>query len=296
MRKLTFLSIYILVIGLFFGCQENEDTPQIAATTLPVYEFTSTLCEGTGLSVARVVTEDVSCLHDYTLQVSQMRMIESAQVVVLSGAGLEDFLEFSSLHTIDASKDIPLLEGACHHHTEHADHDEDHDAHHHEYDAHIWLSPVNAKRMAENICAGLSAQFPENADCFQENLKNLTAQLNALESYGNRSLSQLKGRELITFHDGFAYLADCFQLNILEAVEEESGSEASAAELISLIELVNEHQLSAIFTERSGSTSAASVIAAETGTTIYTLDMAMSGSSYFDAMYHNIDTLKEALG
>ena len=28
----------------------------------------------------------------------------------------------------------------------------------------------------------------------------------------------------------------------------------------------------------------------------FSLDMAMAGDSYFEAMYHNIDTIKEALG
>ncbi len=55
------------------------------------------------------------------------------------------------------------------------------------------------------------------------------------------------------------------------------------------------HALPAIFTERSGSSSAAGVIAAETGANIFTLDMAMAGDSWFAAMYQNIDTLKEAL-
>ena len=40
----------------------------------------------------------------------------------------------------------------------------------------------------------------------------------------------------------------------------------------------------------------AEMIAAETGCKLYALDMAMSGDSYFTAMYHNIDTIKEALG
>ena len=78
-------------------------------------------------------------------------------------------------------------------------------------------------------------------------------------------------------------------------MEEESGSEASARELIHLIEEVEHHSLPAIFTERSGAESAASIISRETGTKQYVLDMAMAGDSYFDAMYHNIDTLKEAL-
>ena len=40
---------------------------------------------------------------------------------------------------------------------------------------------------------------------------------------------------------------------------------------------------------------AASIIAKEAGINTYALDMAMSGNSYFTAMYHNINTLKEAL-
>ena len=82
----------------------------------------------------------------------------------------------------------------------------------------------------------------------------------------------------------------------VRAVEEESGSEASAAELKELCGLVWEHQLPAVFTETAGSTSAAEILAAETGVCIYSLDMAMGNSSYLEAMYHNIDTLKEALG
>ena len=81
----------------------------------------------------------------------------------------------------------------------------------------------------------------------------------------------------------------------LDAIEEESGSEASARELIHLIEEVEYHQLPAVFIEKSGSSSAADIISRETGCSVFTLDMAMSGESYFDAMYHNIDSVKEAL-
>ena len=90
-------------------------------------------------------------------------------------------------------------------------------------------------------------------------------------------------------------MAEAFNLEILHAVEEESGSEASAAELTELINLVKKHHLPAVFTERNGSVSAATIIAAEADVSIFTLDMAVSGDSYFDAMYSNIDTLSEAL-
>ena len=78
-------------------------------------------------------------------------------------------------------------------------------------------------------------------------------------------------------------------------MEEESGSEASAKELKHLIGLVRDHQLLAIFTERNGSESAANVIARETDIPVFQLDMAMSSEDYFESMYNNINTIKEAL-
>lgn len=280
------------ILFLLAGCASRETPAQIAATTLPVYEFTSRLCEGTGITVARLVTENVSCLHDYSLNVRQTRSAEAAELIVISGAGLEDFMEDLLLgkSVIDSSCGIDAL------HADHAhDHDHDHD-HDHAEDAHIWLSPANAKQMATNICAGLTEKYPANKAAFEANLQTLLADIDALAQYAETQLSSLSCRELITFHDGFSYLAEAFDLHILAAVEEESGSEASAAELKALIQLVRDNRLPAVFTERSGSVSAADVIAAETGVKIYTLDMAMSGDSWMAAMYQNINTLKEALG
>lgn len=289
--------LLILIISLLIsGCGSHQPRAQIAATTLPVYEFTVRLCEGTGLTVTQLVTEPVSCLHDYSLNVNQVRTTEAAELIVISGAGLEDFMSdlLARKTVIDSSTGISLFEGGHHHDHEHGH--EDSDDHHHEEDPHIWLSPRNAKIMAQNIAAGLSLQYPGYASVFEKNLYALLQDLDALQAYGEAQLSSLRCRELITFHDGFAYLADSFDLVILEAVEEESGSEASAAELIHLIAEVRRHGLPAIFTETLGSVSAAQIIAAETGVPVFELDMIMHGSSYFDSMYRNINTLKGALG
>ena len=294
MKRIASLIAAAAVACSFAGCSAVPEA-RVAATTLPVYEFTSRICKGTDITVARLVTESVSCLHDYALNVRQVRAVEAAEVVVISGAGMEEFME-DMLHdrnTIDASQGIELIEPEEHHHGH--EEEESHEGHSHEEDPHIWLSPVNAAAMAENICDGLSARYPEYAADFEENLTELQADLSELQAYGEEKLSDLSCREIITFHDGFNYLADCYGLEILRAVEEESGSEASAAELIELIEEVEHHGLPAIFTEMNGSVSAAGIIARETGAGSYALDMAMGGDSYFEAMYHNIDTLKEAL-
>lgn len=294
MKKLLILMLLLSVL-LSTGCGVISQTYKIVATTLPVYDFTTMLCKGTDLAVGRLVTENVSCLHDYTLQVDQMRMIEGAQVVVLSGLGLEDFLDDALTGAdlvLDASVGTHTHAGGHHHE---GDHLSDHD-HNHETDPHIWLSPENAMIMTENLARGLAEIYPEYKDIFSQNLISIHQQLQQLQHYGDEQLADLNSRELITFHDGFAYFAECFGLTILEAVEEESGSEASAAEIIHLAELVSSHKLPAVFTETNGSDACAGIIHAETGAAVYTLDMAMSGDSYFDAMYHNIDMIKEALG
>lgn len=285
-------SLLVLLAILLCGCAPAEPPAQVAATTLPVYEFTARITEGTGITVTRLVTEAVSCLHDYSLNVEQVKAVEAAEIVVISGAGLEEFMH-DILHDrqiIDASEGIGILE--CTH--EH-DHDHDH-GHHHEVDSHIWLSPDNAAVMANNICAGLIDQYPAHRDTFEANLAALLADIEALDHYAHAQLENLTTRDMITFHDGFGYFADAFHLHILEAVEEESGSEASAQELKHLIGIVREHELPAVFTECNGSASAAEVIARETGAKLFTLDMAMGSDSWFEAMYHNIDTIKEAMG
>lgn len=290
MKRLLLVLLSLLILLSSAGCSSHEPV-QLAATTLPVYEFTHRLCDGTELRVGRLVTESISCLHDYSLQVSQMQMIEDADCVIISGGGLEDSLGniLTGCDIIDPSKEMSLL---C---PEHG-HEEPHQGHHHETDPHYWLSPNYAKTMAKNICQGLCLRYPQHTSIFEENLTALLEDLNHLQAYGEDALSKLSKRQLITFHDGFSYFAQSFGLTILESVEEESGSEASAAEIIHLLDMIEAHSLPAIFIEENGSDACAGIIQSEIGIPIYTLDMAISGNSYFDAMYRNIDTIKEALG
>lgn len=272
------------------GCRSTSGAAPILATTKPVYDFTVALCEGTDLSVGLLINDSVSCLHDYSLSTSQMRSVEDASLILMSGAGLEEFAEKmldKHPNKVDCSKGVALLE--CH-----EEHDHHHD-HEEEADGHIWLSPANAKIMAANICKGLTKEYPSKAAQFEANLAKLNAKLDALQAYGEERLGSLRQKDLITFHDGFGYFADCFGLTILEAVEEEDGSMISPAKRIELTALIRENCLPAIFTEINGIAASANAIAKDVGIPVFVLDMCMS-SDYFTGMYHNIDTIKEALG
>lgn len=291
MKKILILLLTPLILVSMIGCTAQHDNVNILTTTAPVFTFTSQLCTNTDLIVDCLITENVSCLHDYTLQTRQMRAIQGSNLVIISGAGLEESFSDalpSDTKILDASVGIALLCSDDHEHTGH-----DHE-HYHSEDPHIWLAPQNAMLMVNNIAAGLVRQYPQYATVIEKNRLELQSRLAELDAYGKKQLNTISCRELITFHDGFAYMAESFGLHLLYAIEEESGREASASELIHLCNLVTEHHLPAVFVEKSGSVSAAKIISAETDTKLYQLDMAMSGD-YFTAMYHNINTLEEAL-
>lgn len=77
MKQWIRLLIGLMLLGLLSGCAGNSPSAQVAATTLPVYEFTARICQGTPITVTRLVTEQVSCLHDYSLNVRQVRAVEA---------------------------------------------------------------------------------------------------------------------------------------------------------------------------------------------------------------------------
>lgn len=298
MKKVfSLLLVCLLLLG---GCttpQNQEDhTIEILATTYPLYLFASTITNGADhINVSQLITEQVSCLHDYTLSVKDMKLIEKADAIVINGAELEEFMEDalaqSGAAVIDCSESIELLPAAGH------DHEHDHDDHHHgHYDPHYWLEFSNAAIMLKTITDQLSTLDSSHAERYKENYTRAVSLL-AETSVETPALSC---PYLITFHDGFQYLAHAGGLTLLKSIEEESGSEASAAEIKKIISLVQEYQIPAIFTEKNGSDRTANVISRETGVAVYQLDMLMSGdghdlSDYINAMQSNYSVILEAL-
>ena len=278
----------------------GDDVLTIAATTYPVYLFTTAVTEGVeGVEVELVVNQQTSCLHDYTLTVNDMKVLERADVIVLNGAGLEDFmadaLSASDATVIDCSQGLDLLPAAGH---EGHDHDT-------EYDPHIWMDPTYVQGMLATIATGLSQLV--YGDDWASHGEFHTGQLVAKDQLEQArqqwadQLASLSGAELITFHDGFQYFAQATGLDLLKAIEEEEGAEASAAEIKEIVGLIGDYDIPAIFTEKNGSDATAQAISRETGCGVAQLDLIMSGDGsgiqpYVDAMNQNIDTILEALG
>lgn len=285
--KYTRLIAVILTICLLLGsCGSAASETQgetILASTYPMYFLCGRLTEGMeGITVEALISEEVSCLHDYTITTTQMKLIEQADLVVLSGAGLEHFME-SALNSVPAEKLVDSSVGV----------ELIND------DPHIWMDPERYAQQSDNIAAALVQKYPEEKHIIESNAQMLRQELLEFKSEKRTELlSALNEINIITFHDGFTYFADAFGLNILAAIEEEEGAEPSAAEIKEICDLVEEYDLKVVYTERNGATNAAGIIVEEIaakGRSLHmgTLSMVMSPNEngYFVEMQQNIDVI-----
>ena len=306
MKKIicSFLAALFLLSSLS-GCGADEGEANrltVVATTYPVYLLACAVTDGVeGVSVERLNTGSVSCLHDYTLSVDDMKKIEGADVIAMNGAGLEDFMDdalaASSAAVIDCSQGVALLENADHIHEEG---DGGHD--HGHWDPHYWMDPGNAAVMVRNLQEGFALADPDHGDAYARNGEEAAGQLPSFAGDCTQALEGAEGAALITFHDGFRYFAQALGLPLLASIEEEEGSEASAMEINEITQLVKEHQLPVIFTEVNGSDATANAISRETGCQVAQLTMLMDGpeegdlSTYLEGVRSNVNTIVSFFG
>ena len=302
----------LLLVGLLLcsviGCGSSspireDDKLNILATTYPIYLLTRSVTEGVeNVEVSLLVNEQTSCLHDYTLTVNDMKAIEKADIIVKNGVGFEEFMSDALTHTkaqvIDCSDGLELLPSTGHHDHDHG-HNHSHETEGEHFDPHYWLDPANALFMMGTISVHLSQLLPEEEAALYTAYDTAVEKLEYARQGWQAQFHALSGRHIITFHDGFQYFAHAYGIEILKAIEEEEGAEASAAEIKEIVSLIREHDVPVLFVEQNGSDSTARAIARETGVTVYPLDMIMSGTgndiqAYIDAMTANLQTVLEA--
>lgn len=294
-RIISLIVTFGLLLGLI-SCgstppQTDSNTLRVACTTYPVYLLAQAVTQGVdSLELSLVIDQQISCLHNYSLTMDDMKAVEAADVIAINGADMEDFLEdvLEGRQVLDCSASLDLLWN-----------DEEQ-----EYDPHFWLDPDNAALMAKNLADGLAELDPDNAGVYTANTEEIQLELADFHQTQRERLKDLQPRELITFHDGFEYFAQAFDLEIAASVEEEEGSEASAQRIKELLEIVDEYDLPAVFTESNGPDSAARALSDERDLAIFALNMGMSRDlvpddltgvdAYEWLIAGNIDTLLEA--
>jgi zinc/manganese transport system substrate-binding protein len=199
-------------------------------------------------------------------------LVTPAAVVVENGLGLEGWLTglvassgFRGRRVI-ASAGIPPLAGSACTHPGH-----DHQGHGHATaDPHAWQDLANGIRYAQNIRDGLIAADPAGSADYTAWCEAYCGQLRVLDAWVRRQIATIPpaARVLVTSHAALSYYGHAYGLEVHAVDGLSTGQEPDARQLATLITLVRERRLGAVFVENVANPAAVERLAREAGTTI----------------------------
>ena len=144
---------------------------------------------------------------------------------------------------------------------DHDDHDHDKDGHkeddhddhgheghaHGEYDPHIWLDPINAKVILNEMVEHLIENDEKNASIYKSNLDKALKDIDKLISDVKSELN--KEISFIVFHDAYQYFEERFNVSVLGAFTVNTDIMPGAEQLSEIREIIEHDKVSCIFSE-----------------------------------------------
>lgn len=304
LKKLLAIILTVLLAVNFTSCtrKTNSNKLKLVTSFYPIYIMALNITDGVDkVELVNMAEQNTGCLHDFQLRTEDMKNIESANALIINGAGMESFLdkileEIPNKPIIDSSVGIDLLKSEGHHHDEDGNHDDHDDS----VNPHIWVSISNYIEQVKNISEGIISLDPENKEKYQKNTENYISKLSKLSDEMHNGLNDIAKRDIITLHESFDYFAEEFNLNIEAVINHEPNTEPSSKEIKETIEVINkEGNNIPLFVEPQYPSTSAEIISRETGAKVYMLDSCVTGDisndAYIEAMKKNLSVLKEAL-
>jgi manganese/zinc/iron transport system substrate-binding protein len=178
------------------------------------------------------------------------------------------------------------------------------------YDPHVWHDVQLWKGAVQAIGDTLIAADPVHAERYRASAAAYIAQLDQLDAYVREQAATLPSerRILVTAHDAFGYFGRAYGFEV-EAIQGiSSATEAGAADIQALTDLILERNVPAIFVETT--ISPRTIEAVRAAVRAAGREVTLGGELYSDAlgapdtpagtyigmMRHNIDTIVAALG
>jgi len=136
-------------------------------------------------------------------------------------------------------------------HKEHGHKEDKHDDHqghaHGEHDPHIWLDPMNAKVILNEMVEHLIENDAKNASKYKSNLKKALKDIDKLNKDVKKELS--KSTASIVFHDAYQYFEKRYDVNILGAFTVNTDVMPGAEQLAEIREIIEHDKVTCVFSE-----------------------------------------------
>jgi ABC-type Zn uptake system ZnuABC Zn-binding protein ZnuA len=114
---------------------------------------------------------------------------------------------------------------------------------------HLWTDPTWAIRYAEVVRDTLSETDPDNATYYAENFTAFATQATALSDALRADQETIPEgqRELLTYHDAYAYFAKTYGWTVIGAIQPENFEDPTPREVADLIDQIKAEQVPVIF-------------------------------------------------
>jgi zinc transport system substrate-binding protein len=283
MKILNKLPIIISILSLFtFFVPANADV-KVVASIKPIHSLASYLMNG--VAKPDLIVDGYASPHGFAMKPSHAKMLQNADLIFWVGEDVENFLEKPLGSIAKKAEKIELMQikglqvlkfrernifddhndhGHDDHdkkedHDSHAkkeDHDdhgkkEDHDDHerhaHGEFDPHIWLDPINAKVILNEMVEHLIENDPKNEAKYKSNLDEALKDIDKLTIDVMTELSNSVSS--IVFHDAYQYFEKRFNVNILGAFTVNTDVMPGAEQLAEIREIIEHDKVACVFSE-----------------------------------------------
>lgn len=282
------------------GCSSPDYSNTIVTTTTVASDIAKNIA-GTRHNVISLMSSGIDP-HSYEPTTSDIYKLSNAPVVIYIGNHLEGKMDdiFPTLSSVDKLT-VCLTESLD---TSELIYDE-----YQTPDPHYWFNPLLYIKTAKHFCEKLSSFYPQNKDYYYLNLDTYIDSITQAHLYAEQKVATLEvdKRYLVTSHDAFSYLANCYGFCVLSLQGISTNSEVSASVVSNLADTIANLKIKAVFSETSvNDKSITSLLQAvssrghscSVGGELHSDSLGASGSlqeSYTGTLIYNIDTIVDAL-
>lgn len=229
------------------GAPREGETLKVVTSVSPLTSMAGLLASGTGVEVVGVVPEGTNS-HTFEPPPSVAKDLAEADLVVVNGLGLEDpIIEMAQANMKEGAVLCEVGTAVILRSEWVYDFSFPQEAG--RPNPHAWTNPPSVLSYVTVIRDAMTQMLPSTISVVDDNYVKFSQLINQLDEAMKTATETVpvRNRKLLTYHDSFPYMARRYGYEIIGAIQPQSFSEPTPADVAGLIEQVRTEKVPAVF-------------------------------------------------